>query len=113
MFKHNETIKHLKKMESYVKLELVKQEPVIQEPVIQEPDLNVKVLKLEQTIEMLIKRIEVLENNQVAKPAVSLPVVEPVVEPLVEPVVDPVVEPVGIDEIINHIEHKTHVGIHM
>ena len=63
--KHNETIKHLKKMESYVKLEPAKQEPVIQEPVIQEPDLKVKVLKLEQTIEMLIKRIEVLENNQV------------------------------------------------
>ena len=41
-------------MEFYVKLELV-----IQEPVIQEPDLKVKVLKLEQTIEMLIKQIEV------------------------------------------------------
>jgi hypothetical protein len=106
--KHNETIKHLKKMESYVKLE-----PVKQEPVIQEPDLKVKVLKLEQTIEMLIKRIEVLENNQVAKPAVSLPVVEPVVEQVVEPVVEqvvePVVEPIGIDEIINHIEHETHI----
>ena len=62
-------------------------------------------LKLEQTIEMLIKRIEVLENNQVAKPAVPLPVVEPVVEQVVEPVV----EPVGIDDIINHIEHETHI----
>ena len=63
--KHSETIKHLKKIESYVKLEPTKQEPVIQEPVIQEPviqdpDLKVKFLKLEQTIEMLIKRIEVL-----------------------------------------------------
>ena len=50
-------------MESYVKLEPVKLEPVKQEPVIQETDLKEKVLKLEQTIEMLIKRIEVLENN--------------------------------------------------
>ena len=90
-------------MEFYVKLEPVKQEPVIQEPVIQDPDLKVKMLKLEQTIEMLIKRIEVLENNQVAKPAVSLPVVEPVVEQ--------VVEPVDIDEIINHIEHETHIDL--
>ena len=91
-------------MESYVKLE-----PVKQEPVIQETDLKVKVLKLEQTIGMLIKRIEVLENNQVAKPAVSLPVVEQVVEPVVEQVVEPVVEPIGIDKIINHIEHETHI----
>ena len=30
--KYNETIKHLKKIESYVKQEPVKQEPVIQEP---------------------------------------------------------------------------------
>ena len=100
--KHNETIKHLKKMESYVKLE-----PVKQEPVIQETDLNEKVLKLEQTIEMLIKRIEVLENNQVAKPAVSLPVVEPVVEQVVEQVVEPVVEPVGIDDIISPTHKRT------
>ena len=78
--KHNETIKHLKKMETYVKQEPVKQKPVIQEPVIQEPDLKVKMLKLEQTIEMLIKRIEILEKNQVVKLAVPLPVVEPVVE---------------------------------
>ena len=41
-------------------------------------------LKLEQTIEMFIKRIEVIENNQVVKPAVSLPVVEPVVEQVVD-----------------------------
>ena len=54
---------------------------------------------------MLIKRIEVLENNQVVKPAVSLPVVEQVVEQVVESVV----EPVGIDDIINHIEHETHI----
>ena len=95
-------------MKSYVKVE-----PVKQEPVIQEPDLKIKVLKLEQTIEMSIKRIEVLKNNQIAKPAVSLPVVEPVVEQVVEPVVEqvvePVVEPIGIDEIINHIEHETHI----
>ena len=66
--KYNETIKHLKKMESYVqlepvKLEPVKLEPVKQKPVIQEPDLKEKVLKLEQTIEMLIKRIEFLEKK--------------------------------------------------
>jgi hypothetical protein len=36
--KHNETIKHLKKMESFIKLEPIKQEPVKQEPVIQETD---------------------------------------------------------------------------
>ena len=96
-------------MESYVKLEAVKQEPVIREPVIQEPDLKVNVLKLEQTIEMIIKLIIFLENNQVVKLAVPLPVVEQLVDQVVEPVVKSVVEPVGIDDIINHIEHDTHL----
>ena len=59
-FKHNETNKHLKKMETYVKQEPVKQEPVKQEPVQlepvkqepvkQEPDLKEKVSMLEKTI---------------------------------------------------------------
>jgi hypothetical protein len=51
---------------------------------------------------MVIKRIEVLENNQVSKPAV---------EPVLEQAVEPVVEPVGIDDIINHIEHESRIDL--
>jgi hypothetical protein len=94
-------------MESYVKLKPVKLEPVKLESVNQEPNLKEKVLMVENHIEMFIKQIEVIENNQVVKAAVPLPVFEQVVEA----VVAPVVEPVGIDDTINHIEHETRIDL--
>jgi hypothetical protein len=88
----------LKKIESYVKLDPVKLELVKLKLVEQEPYLKEKVLKLEQTIEMLIKLIEGSENNQVVKAGAPLPVVEPVLAL----VVAPIVEPLGIDDVISH-----------
>ena len=116
-FKHNETKKHLKKMETYVKPEPVKQEPVKpepvkQEPVKEEPDLKEKVSMLEKTIEILIKRIEVLENNQVEKPADEpqpLGVIESNED--VEPNEDGLPLPVDVDDIIHHIEHETFIDL--
>jgi hypothetical protein len=108
---HNETSKHLKKMESFVKVE------------VSENPLQAKVDMLEQTIQLLIKRIEVLENKQDIKQDVSRvaeqvkPVVdkkiEPItvpVEPVEEPVEEPVIEPVDIDLVINHIESECYIN---
>jgi hypothetical protein len=52
---------------------------------------------------MIIKRIEVLENKKVIKPEVLLPAAESVIEA--------VIEPVGVDKIINHIEHETRIDL--
>ena len=109
---HNETSKHLKKMESFVKVE------------VSENPLQAKVDMLEQTIQLLIKRIEALENKQDIKQDVSRvaeqvkPVVEkkiepitvPVIEPVEEPVEEPVIEPVDIDLVINHIESECYIN---
>ena len=95
--KHNETNKHLKKMESFVK--------------VCEIPLQAKVDMLEQTIQLLIKRIEVLENKQDVSQVVEQ-VIEPVVskkiEPITEPVEEPVEEPLDIDMVINHIQEQSY-----
>jgi hypothetical protein len=110
--KHNETSKHLKKMESFVKVE------------VSENPLQAKVDMLEQTIQLLIKRIEALENKQEIKQDVSRVTeqvkilvvdkkIEPItvpVEPVEEPVEEPVVEPLDIDMIINHIESECYIN---
>ena len=108
---HNETSKHLKKMESFVKVE------------VSENPLQAKVDMLEQTIQLLIKRIEALENKQDIKQDVSRvaeqvkPVVEKKIEPITvpvepveEPVEEPVIEPVDIDLVINHIESECYIN---
>jgi len=99
--KHNETNKHLKKMESFVK--------------VCETPLQAKVDMLEQTIQLLIKRIEVLENKQdvsqvveqVIEPVVSKKI-EPITEPVKEPAEEPVEEPLDIDMVINHIQEQSY-----
>jgi hypothetical protein len=99
---HNETTKHLKKLETFVKVE-VSVNP-----------LQEKVDMLEQTIKLLIKRIEILENNQGIKP-VAEPVVEPVVEtkikPVAKPVAEPVAEPLDIDILMGHIEEQYDINL--
>jgi hypothetical protein len=103
--KHNETNKHLKKMESFVKVE------------VSENPLQAKVDMLEQTIQLLIKRIEVLENKQDIKQDVSRvaeqvkPVVEKKIEPITVPVVEePVIELLDIDIVIGHIETECYIN---
>ena len=103
--KHNETSKHLKKMESFVKVE------------VSENPLQAKVDMLEQTIQLLIKRIEVLENKQDIKQDVSRvaeqvkPVVEKKIEPITVPVVEePVIELLDIDIVIGHIETECYIN---
>ena len=99
--KHNETNKHLKKMESFVK--------------VCETPLQAKVDMLEQTIQLLIKRIEVLQNKQdisqvveqAIEPVVSKKI-EPIKEPVEELVKEPVEEPLDIDMVINHIQEQTY-----
>ena len=102
---HNETSKHLKKMESFVKVE------------VSENPLQAKVDMLEQTIQLLIKRIEVLENKQDIKQDVSRvaeqvkPVVEKKIEPITVPVVEePVIELLDIDIVIGHIETECYIN---
>ena len=103
--KHNETSKHLKKMESFVKVE------------VSENPLQAKVDMLEQTIQLLIKRIEALENKQDIKQDVSRvaeqvkPVVEKKIEPITVPVVEePVIELLDIDIVIGHIETECYIN---
>ena len=102
---HNETNKHLKKMDSFVKVE------------VSENPLQAKVDMLEQTIQLLIKRIEVLENKQDIKQDVSRvaeqvkPVVEKKIEPITVPVVEePVIELLDIDIVIGHIETECYIN---
>jgi hypothetical protein len=110
--KHNETSKHLKKMESFVKVE------------VSENPLQAKVDMLEQTIQLLIKRIEALENKQDIKQDVSRvaeqvkpvvdkkiePITVPVIEPVEEPVEEPVIELLDIDIVIGHIQEQCYIN---
>jgi hypothetical protein len=95
-FRHNETNKHLKKMELFVKQDPEPESPQIEKN--EEIDFKKKIVNLENTIELLIKRIEVLEKNQVVKEDTTR-------------VADLVIEQVDINEIINHIEYETHIDL--
>lgn len=115
--KHNETSKHLKKMETFVK----------PEPQPEEPDLKEKVFMLEQTIQVLIQRIEVLENNQRA-PIAPQPIAPQPIAPqprAPQPIAPQPIAPrpvpeqestkqedrpdVDIDDIINHVNQITFI----
>lgn len=98
--KHMLTSKHLKKMETY-------EEPKQQDPEPQEEGLQERVIYLEDTIKVLMKRIEQLEQNQPVKPVQQLQPVQHVEEPESPKQTD---QPENdIDDIIHHIEQTTFI----
>lgn len=102
--KHMLTTKHLKKMESY-------EEPKPQEAEPQEEGLKERVIYLEDTIKVLMKRIEQLEQNQVSpQPLAPLQPVQPV-QPVKEPESPKQTDQPenDIDDVINHIEQSTFI----